>query len=575
MDTVRRFISYYKPHRKLFVLDIFCAMIMATIDLVFPVATRRVLNEYIPNGRMDLLVRVTIILTILFIIRFICSYIVDSWGHILGVRMEGDMREDVFSHMQKLSVNFYDNNKTGSLMSRVVNDLRDVTELAHHGPEDLLISVIMLLGSFTILMSIEWRLTLIIFAFLPFMAIFGMKKRRRMTNAFRAQRREIANINSGLENSISGIRVTKSFATEDFELQRFIDSNQVFKNSKERAYKIMAEFTSGILLFSNALDVTVISIGGYFTYRGMITVGDLVVYILYINYFLQPIKKLSLFLQNYQNGMSGFERFVELMDIDPEIEDRENAIELENVQGKIEFRDVSFKYQDGVENVISNISYMVNPSETVAIVGPSGGGKTTLCQLILRFYDIDSGQILLDDRDIRDIRVRSLRNSIGYVHQDVFLFTGTIRENILYGNRTATEEDMIRAAKSANIHDFIESLPQGYDSNIGEKGVKLSGGQKQRISIARVFLKNPKVLILDEATSALDNESEFIVQESLERLSKGRTTIVIAHRLSTIRNADKIMVMTPNGIEETGSHDQLMTRNGIYASLYNTQFKKS
>ena len=571
---VRRFARYYKPHKKLFFIDMFCAVTMAGIDLVYPVAARRAINEYIPNKQLDSILMMAGVLAGLFVVRFICSYIVDSWGHIVGVRMESDMREEVFSHIQKLSVDFYDNNKTGHIMSRIVNDLKDITELAHHGPEDLIISVVMLLGSFGILMSIEWRLTLILFLFIPIMAIFGIRKRRRMSSAFRAQRKEIANINSGLENSISGVRVTKSFTGEDYELERFKENNNVFKRTREGAYKVMAEFTSGILLFSNTLDVIVISLGGYFAYKGIINTGDLIAYMLYIAYFLQPIKKLGLFMQHYQDGMSGFERFTELMDIEPSIVDRENAVEVESISGEIEFRDVSFRYSEGKSDVLEGISFRVESGKTMALVGPSGGGKSTICQLIMRFYDVDSGAILLDGRDIRDIKLKSLRERIGFVHQDVFLFTGTIKENIIYGKRDAKFEEIVEAAKNANIHEFIMTLPNGYDTNIGEKGVKLSGGQKQRISIARVFLKDPSIIILDEATSALDNENEVVIQESLERLSEGRTTIVIAHRLSTIKNADEIIVLTESGIAESGEHKELLERNGAYSRLYKSQFQK-
>lgn len=571
---VKRFAKYYRPHKKLFFIDMFCAITMAGIDLVYPVAARKAINDYIPNKQIDSILMMAGVLAGLFVVRFICSYIVDSWGHIVGVRMESDMREEVFSHIQKLSVDFYDNNKTGHIMSRIVNDLKDITELAHHGPEDLIISVVMLLGSFGILMSIEWRLTLILFLFIPVMAVFGIRKRRRMSAAFRAQRKEIANINSGLENSISGVRVTKSFTGEEYEFERFKENNNVFKSTREGAYKVMAEFTSGILLFSNTLDVIVISLGGYFAYKGIINTGDLIAYMLYIAYFLQPIKKLGLFMQHYQDGMSGFERFTELMDIKPSIVDRENAVEVESVSGEIEFRDVSFRYSEGKSDVLEGISFRVESGKTLALVGPSGGGKSTICQLIMRFYDVDSGEILLDGRDIRDIKLKSLREKIGFVHQDVFLFTGTVKENIIYGKRDAELEEIVEAAKNANIHDFIMTLPNGYDTNIGEKGVKLSGGQKQRISIARVFLKDPGIIILDEATSALDNENEVIIQESLERLSKGRTTIVIAHRLSTIKNADRIIVLTESGIAESGTHKELLEREGAYSKLYKSQFQK-
>ncbi|KNF08214.1 ABC transporter, permease/ATP-binding protein [Gottschalkia purinilytica] len=571
---IKRFISYYRPHWKLFLLDMICAFSIAVIDLLYPVATRKAINDLIPNGKLRPLLIMCGILAILFIVKFVCNYIVDCWGHIVGVRMEYDMRKELFSHIQNLSFNYFDNNKTGHIMSRIVNDLRDITELAHHGPEDLFISLIMIVGSFFILITIEWRLTLIIFLFIPIMAWFGIIKRRKMLESFRRQRREIANVNSRLENSIAGIRVSKSFTNEEFEMEKFNTGNIAFKDSREGAFKIMAEFSAGIQLFSNTLDVVVLSLGGIFAYNKIISVGDLVAYILYVNYFLQPIKKLAQFIQQYQDGMSGFERFTEVMDIQPDIYDKENALQLENINGKIELKNVTFSYTDSNEKILSNISYTINPGETLALVGPSGGGKTTLCHLIPRFYDVDSGEILIDDINIADIELKSLRQNIGVVQQDVFLFTGTIKENILYGKIDATDEEVVKAAKSANIHDFIMSLPNGYDTYIGEKGAKLSGGQKQRISIARVFLKDPSILILDEATSALDNENEIIIQKSLELLSKGRTTIVIAHRLTTIRNADKIIVLTDEGIMEQGHHKDLMQKDGLYAKLYNSQFRE-
>ena len=575
MDKLKKFASYYKPHRKLFLIDLFCVVVMTCIDLVYPMATRRVINDLLPDKNFNAIVKVTIALFILFIIRFLCSYFVDSWGHIVGVRIEGDMREKVFSHIQKLSVNFYDNNRTGHIMSRIINDLRDITELAHHGPEDILISSIMLIGSFALLFFIDWRLTLIVFILLPFMAIFGAVKKKRMTKAFRSQRYAIADINSSLENSISGVRVTKAFTGEDFEMEKFKRGNDKFVKTREKAYKIMAEFTSGILLFSNMLDVIILLVGGYFVYKDMIKVGDLVAYILYITYFLQPIRKLTQFMQQYQDGMTGFERYLEIMDVEPDVIDSEYSIELINPEGEIKFKNVYFKYNESERFTLEDISFTVKPGKTVALVGPSGGGKSTICQLIPRFYDVNCGEISIDGIDIRNISLTSLRENIGYVHQDVFLFTGTLRDNIMYGNRKATESEMIGAAINANIHEFIMSLPNGYDTDIGEKGVKLSGGQKQRISIARVFLKNPKIIILDEATSALDNENEIIIQDSLDRLSAGRTTLVIAHRLSTIKNSDKILVLTDEGIVEEGKHEELLRDKGIYYSLFTAQFKRN
>lgn len=571
MENFKRFIKYYKPHKFLFIIDITCAIIMATIDLVFPIAVRRTINDFIPNGNMRYLTIVVVVLAIFAVIRFACSYFVDSWGHIVGTRMEGDMRKDIFSHLQKLSVEFFDNNKTGNIMSRVVNDLRDITELAHHGPEDLIISVIMLIGSFSILMTIEWRLTLIIFLFIPIMGIFGIMKRKNMSSAFREQRKKIANVNSSLENSLSGIRVTKSFGSENFEIRRFNKENIKFVRTREKAFKIMAQFTSGILLFSNALDILVLGLGGYFAYKGYLNIGDFVAYLFYVNYFLQPLKKISLFIQQYQDGMTGFERFTEIMDLEPKIKDNKNAVDIIDFKGNIKMDNISFRYSDNSKWILKDLTFEVEEGKTLAIVGPSGGGKSTLCQLILRFYDTTDGAIYIDDKNIKHIKMRSLRQNIGFVHQETFLFTGTVKENIQYGSPDSTEEEIVEAAKNANIHDFIMELPYGYETYVGEKGIKLSGGQRQRISIARVFLKNPKLIILDEATSALDNENERLIQKSLEKLSSGRTTIIIAHRLSTIKNADEILVLSEKGIEEKGKHLDLIEKNGLYKRLYEVQ----
>lgn len=569
---LRKFISYYKPHKKLFFIDMFFAFLVSVFDLVFPIFTREMINEIIPNERMDLLIRWSIIMVLLFILRYISHYIVSYWGHLLGVRIEHDMRRDVFTHLQTLSFNYYDNNKTGHIMSRIVNDLRDITELAHHGPEDLFISMVMLIGSFIILLNIEWRLTLIIFSFIPIMIIFAISKRKKMEDSFRKVRVEIADVNAQLENSISGARVAKTFTNEDYEIEKFNHGNYRFANARRKSYKVMAEFVTGVGILSNLLNLMVITVGGYFTYKNIINFADLFTYTLYVNFFMQPIRRLTEFAQQYQDGMTGFERFIDIMEIEPEIVDKEDAIDIENVMGSIQFKDVSFSYNDGEENVLSNINLKIPKGKTVALVGPSGAGKTTLCHLIPRFYETDKGEIIIDGMNIKDITLKSLRQSIGVVQQDVFLFTGTIRENILYGDPDASEEDIIEASKNANIHEFIKSLPDGYETYIGEKGVMLSGGQKQRISIARLFLKNPKILILDEATSALDNETETIIQKSLERLSKGRTSIVIAHRLSTIKNADMILVLTKEGIVEKGSHDELLEEKGIYERLYNSQF---
>lgn len=570
---VRRFISYYKPHRKLFFIDMFFAFLISIADLIFPIFTRKMLNEFIPAGRMDLLFKWTIIMILLFGLRYISFYIVSYWGHLLGVRMEQDMRRDVFTHLQTLPFSYYDNTKTGHIMSRIINDLRDITELAHHGPEDLFISLVMLVGSFVVLMTIEWRLTLILFAFIPIILLFVMSKRKRMSNSFKKVREKIADVNSQLENSISGARVAKSFTNEDYEIEKFNRGNAHFSEARKEAYKVMAEFAAGINIMSNILNLVVISIGGYFVYKSIINEVDLLSFVLYVNFFMQPIRRLTQFAEQFQDGMTGFKRFIEIMDIEPDIIDSENAIELDNVVGEIKFNNVSFSYNNGGDIILSNLNLTIEAGKTIALVGPSGAGKTTLCHLIPRFYETKEGEILLDGKDIRDIKIKSLRKNIGLVQQDVFLFTGTIRENILYGNPEASEDEIIEAAKKASIHDFIMTLPDGYDTDIGEKGVRLSGGQKQRISISRLFLKNPPILVLDEATSALDNETEIMIQKSLEELSRGRTSLVIAHRLSTIKNADEIIVLTEDGIVERGTHEALLDKDRLYASLYNSQFK--
>ncbi|WP_313757358.1 ABC transporter ATP-binding protein [Tissierella sp.] len=570
---IKRFASYYKPYKKLFFIDMFFALLISISDLIFPIFTRKMINNIIPEGRMDLLVRWTIIMILLFILRYISNYIVLYWGHILGVKIEHDMRRDIFSHLQSLPFSYYDNTKTGHIMSRIVNDLRDITELAHHGPEDLFISLVMLLGSFVVLIRIEWRLTLILFTFIPIAIWFIMSKRNRMSNSFREVRKKIANVNSQLENSISGIRVAKSFTNEEYEIEKFNEGNLKFSNARKGSYKVMAEFLAGIGIMSSILNLLVISLGGYFVYRDIINFGDLFSFTLYVNFFMQPIRRLSEFSQQFQDGMTGFERFIEIMNIESDITDKECAIELDDVKGNIKFNNVSFSYNNGKNTVLSNLDLSIDAGKTIALVGPSGAGKTTLCHLIPRFYEIEEGEILVDDIDIRDIKIKSLRKKIGLVQQEVFLFTGTIRDNIIYGNPEAKDEEIIEAAKKARIHDFILSLPDGYNTYIGEKGVKLSGGQKQRISIARLFLKNPPILILDEATSALDNETEIMIQKSLEDLSKGRTTLVIAHRLSTIKNADEILVLTSDGIAESGNHEELLKKDNLYAKLYKSQFK--
>lgn len=571
---IKRFASYYKPHKKLFFIDLFFAFLVSAIDLVFPMVSREIVNEIVPASRMDLLLRWTIILIVLFIIRYIANYIVSYWGHVLGVYIEYDMRKELFAHLQTLPFSYYDNTKTGHIMSRLVNDLRDVVELAHHGPEDLFISAVMLIGSFILLMGVEWRLTLIIFGFIPLIIWFVMAKRMKMENAFRKVRRKISNINAYLENSISGVRVAKAFTNEDYEIEKFDENNDEYKESRKYSYKVMAEFLAGINVTTNILNLAVISIGGYFVYRDFINIGDLLAYTMYISFFMQPIRRLANLMQQLQEGLTGFERFVEIMDIKSDIVDKEDAVDLKDVEGHIQFNDVSFSYTNGEDRVLTNVNIDIEPGKTIALVGPSGAGKTTLCHLIPRFYDINSGEILIDGIDIRDIKLESLRKNVGIVQQDVFLFTGTVKENIAYGDPTKSDEEIIEAAKKASIHEYIMTLPDGYNTYIGEKGVKLSGGQKQRLSIARLFLKNPPVLILDEATSALDNQTEIMIQKSLEKLSEGRTALVIAHRLSTIKNADEILVLNSEGIAERGNHEALLAKDGIYAELYRSQFRR-
>ncbi|MGG7163100.1 ABC transporter ATP-binding protein [Clostridium ihumii] len=568
---VRRFISYYKKHKVLFTIDMICAFLVATLDLVFPMLTKQVLDEGIPNKDIKMIVTFAIVLIVLYSIKLVANYVIAYWGHVMGVRMQYDMRKDIFSHLQTLSFSYFDNNKTGQLMSRIVNDLMEISELAHHGPEDLFISIIMLLGSFILLCKINVKLTLIIFAFIPLIAWFAMAKRVKMSKSFDNVRVKIAEVNGRLENSISGIRVAKAFTNEEYEMEKFDEDNVKYKKARSYAYKYMAEFISGMTFMVDILNVVVIGFGGYFAYKEYITPSELVVYLMYISYFMQPIKRLASFIEQYQSGMSGFKRFVEIMDTKPDIKECENAIDLDTLRGDIEFKNVNFKYSTG-KDILKDLNLTINDGETVALVGPSGGGKTTICHLIPRFYELNEGSIKIDGKNIKDLKLKSLRQNIGIVQQEVFLFTGTVKENILYGNPMASDEDIVKAAKEANIHEYIESLPDGYDTFIGERGIKLSGGQKQRISIARIFLKNPPILILDEATSALDNTTEIMIQNSLEKLSEGRTSIVVAHRLSTIKNADRIIVITNNGILEKGSHEELLENKGAYYKLYNAQF---
>lgn len=570
---LRSFAHYYKPHWKLFVFDMICALVAAGCDLVYPVVSRNIINTYIPDKNIRLILTWCAALLVIYIIQTVMQYFMQYQGHIVGVRMQADMRRDVFEHLQKLPFSYFDEHKTGVIMSRIVNDLMDISEFAHHGPEDLFISLVTVVGAFIILCTVNVPLTLITFAVLPFLVLFIIKKRSAMTMAFRKNRIEIAEVNASLENSIAGIRVSRAFTGEREEEKKFAENNQRYVTVRERSYRVMAEFFSGTNFLTSLMNVVILAAGGYCVYRGVINVGDMVAYMLFINMFVNPIKKLIQFVEMFQNAITGYVRFQELMNVKPE-KDEKGAIELKDVRGEIVFDDVTFHYDENKE-VLSHISLTFPQGKMVAIVGPSGGGKTTLCHLIPRFYEISSGSILVDGHDIRDVTRASLRRQIGIVQQDVFLFTGTIFDNIAYGKLGASREEVYEAAKKANIHDYIMSLPEGYDTFVGERGVKLSGGQKQRISIARVFLKNPPILVLDEATSALDNVTENYIQDSLDELCKNRTTIVVAHRLSTIKNADEIIVMDRDGIEERGTHEELLARgNGIYKELYEAQFAR-
>ena len=569
----KKFISYYRNHLGLFILDMIAALLMAGIDLVYPYFTGIFMDDYIPNGKIQSMVIVSLTLLILFIIRLICSHIVNYWGHIMGCKMEFDMRQDLFKKFQSLNFSYYDENKTGVIMSRLVGDLRDITELAHHGPEDIFISLIMIIGSFIILFNINAVFTLSIFPIIILIIIFSMWRRNAMMQGFRATRKTQGEINAQIESSIGGIRLTKSFANEDYEYNNFTENNLNYANSWKNALFQMSIFSSGNTFLIDILNLILLIMGGILVYNNTLTFGDFTAFLLYINFLIKPIQRLINFMQQFQTGWAGFERFYEIIQLEPKIKSKENAIYLNNPKGNIIFNHVTFKYEANEEHVLTDFNINIESGKKIALVGESGVGKSTISLLIPRFYDVTSGEILIDDINIKDYELSSLRKNIGHVQQEVYIFYGNIRDNILYGNPQATEEEIIIAAKKARIHDFIMSLENGYDTIVGERGVKLSGGQKQRIAIARVFLKNPAILILDEATSALDNITEMLIQEALEDLTKGRTSIIIAHRLSTIKEADEILVLSKNGISERGTHEELLNKQGYYAELYNTQFK--
>ncbi len=570
-DNLRKMAGYYKPYMGTFLTDMVFAFLASIISLVIPLVVRYITSDIINMGSGEAVKRIVIIgavLIVLTIIQFGANYYITNIGHVMGAKMEYDMRAEIFAHYQKLSFSFFDEQKVGQLMSRITSDLFDISELLHHGPENIAISLIKIAGAFIILINISVYLTIAAFILVPIMFIFSFYLNRRMKKAFKENRVQIAEINTQIEDNLSGIRVVKSFANEDIEREKFKVGNDGFLRAKKQSYYYMGLFQSGMKAFTMLINVVVIMSGGILIAKNKVDVSDFVAFLLYINIFTDPIRTLIEFTEQFQNGYSGFERFVQIMSIEPDVKDSPDAVPLEKVRGDIVFDDVSFKYKDTAHRVLKHISLDVKAGSYVALVGSSGGGKTTLCSLIPRFYDVTKGSIRIDGKDVRDVTLKSLRENIGIVQQDVYLFAGTVYENIRYGKPGASREEIIEAAKLANAHDFIMELPNGYDTDIGQRGIKLSGGQKQRLSIARVFLKNPPILIFDEATSALDNESENIVKESLEKLAKNRTTFVIAHRLSTIKNAERILVLTENGIEESGTHDELMKLGGVYAQLY-------
>ena len=575
-ERSKKFLSYYRPYLKLFLADMFCAMIAAGITLVFPMIIRYITGTVLiaDNFEMGIIYKLGIFMVVLVIVEYLCNYFVAYQGHVMGVYMERDLRNELFQHYQKLSFSFYDEQKTGQLMSRLTNDLFSLTELYHHGPEDIVISFIKFFGAFIILATINLKLTLIVFAFIPVMGAFIYYYNRKMKRAFKRNKQRVGDINARIEDNLSGIRVVKSFGNESHEIIKFHDENSRYVSSKKNSYFYMGKFHSGLGAFTSMVTVAAVFFGAIFISNDGLNTADLIAFLLYINNLIDPVKKFINFTEQFQDGITGFERFMEILEIEPDIKDKKDAHNLLDVKGAIEYRHVGFRYNQKSDYVLKDIDLKVAPGEYIALVGSSGAGKTTICSLLPRFYEVSEGDIFIDGQNIKDIKLNSLRQNIGIVQQDVYLFAGTILDNIRYGRFDATDEEVIEAANKANAHDFIMELPDGYDTDCGQRGVKLSGGQKQRLSIARVFLKNPPILIFDEATSALDNESEHIVQQSLESLAKNRTTLVIAHRLSTIKNAKRICVLSTKGIEEEGTHDELLAKNGQYATFYKMQFNK-
>lgn len=576
MHTLKRFIHYYGPYKAVFFLDLLCATIISLVDLAYPQILRTLTNTLFTEDApaiLRALPPIAIALFVMYLVQSLCKYYVSYQGHMMGANMERDMRQQLFDHYEKLSFSYYDQNNSGQMMSKLVSDLFDIAEFAHHGPENLFISLIKIIGSFTFLFLINWRLAIPLSLLVVCMFLFSLSQNKRMQTTFMENRRKIGDVNSSLQDTLAGIRVVQSFANEEVERKKFYKSNHAFLLSKDANYRCMGNFMGWNLFFQGMMYLVTLTFGGYLIAKGQMQVGDLAMYSLYIGIFISPIQILVELTEMIQKGLSGFRRFLDVMETEPEIQDAPDAKELENVKGHVSYEDVSFHYSDDDTLVLSHVSFDIPAGKSIALVGPSGGGKTTICSLLPRFYDVTGGRVTIDGQDVRSLTKKSLRSQIGSVQQDVYLFCGTIRENIAYGKPNATIEEIIEAAKKANIHEFIQELPDGYDTFVGERGTRLSGGQKQRISIARVFLKNPPVLILDEATSALDNESERRIQKSLEELAKNRTTITIAHRLSTIRNADEILVVTEDGIAERGTHKELLLKDGIYAHYYKMQFE--
>ncbi|MEE0780066.1 MAG: ABC transporter ATP-binding protein [Sellimonas sp.] len=576
MDTLKRFIHYYKPYRTVFFLDLLCAAVISLIDLVYPQILRAATNSLFTRDSstiLKMLLPIGIGLFVMYTIQSLCKYYVSYQGHMMGANMERDMRQQLFEHYETLSFSYYNSHNSGQMMSKLVSDLFDIAEFAHHGPENLFISLIKIIGSFIFLFLINWRLAIPLAVIVVIMFFFSLKQNKRMQETFMENRRKIGDVNASLQDTLGGIRVVQSFANEEIEKKKFSKSNHAFLLSKDANYNCMGGFMGWNLFFQGMMYLVTLVFGGYLIAHGQMDPADLAMYALYIGIFISPIQILVELAEMIQKGFSGFRRFLDVMDTEPSIQDKPDAKDLTDVKGLVSYEDVSFCYDDDDTPVLQNVSFQIPAGRSIALVGPSGGGKTTICNLLPRFYDVTGGRITIDGKDVRGLTLKSLRNNIGIVQQDVYLFCGTIKENIAYGKPGASMDEIVDAAKRANIHDFVMSLPDGYDTYVGERGTRLSGGQKQRISIARVFLKNPPILILDEATSALDNESERHIQKSLEALAKNRTTITIAHRLSTIRNADEIIVITENGIAERGSHQNLLKRNGIYAHYYKMQFE--